>query len=79
LIQNKNGRHDQVVAAIKKMPFPVHNKEFVGRQVCTVDNNGDFLVAVVPFDDFIDYGMKTRAVRGVTRALMRLTPCGELQ
>ena len=74
-----NGPHDHAIATIKKTPFPLKNREFVGRQVCAADTNGDLLVAAVPVDNVIDYGMTTRTVRGVARALMRVTPSGESQ
>jgi len=74
-----NSSHDQVFATIKKMPFPLNYREFVSRQVCAADTNGDLLLTAVPVDDVIDYGMSTRTVRGVSRALMRFTPSGESQ
>jgi len=43
------------------------------------DTNGGLLVIAVKADDIIDYGMKARTVRGVSRVLMRLTPTGESQ
>ena len=76
LKQRENGPHDQVVATIKKMPFPLNNREFVGR---VVDTNGDLLVVAAPVDDVVDYSMSTRAVRGVPRALKRFTSYGESQ
>ena len=78
LLKNSNP-HDQVVATIKKMPFPLYKREFINRQVCALDANGDLLISVVPVDDVVDYGMSTRAVRGVARGIMRLTPSGESQ
>ena len=79
LLQRANTAHDQDFATIKRMPFPLRNREFVGRQVCATDTNGDLVVAFVPVDDLVDYGMNTRTVRGLTRALMRFTPSGESQ
>ena len=68
VIQIGSGPHDQVLATIKKMPFPLNNREFVGRVLCATDTNGDLLVTYVPVDDKIDDGMSARSVRGVTRA-----------
>jgi len=79
LVQRRNGLNDAVVATIKKMPFPLNNREFVNRQLCCSDVNGDLLFAYAPVDDVIDYGMNARAVRGLIRAIMRLTPTGESQ
>jgi len=77
LLADERSRHDHVVATIKKMPFPLHNREFVFHQVCCSDINGDLLLASVPADEAIDYGMKTNTVRGVARNLMRLIPSGD--
>ena len=79
MIQSRSGSHDLVVATIKKMPFPLNNREFVGRNLCAADTNGDLLITAVPVDDVVDYGMSTRTVRGVARAFMRITPSGESQ
>jgi len=59
----QSGPRDQLLATIKKMPFPLNNREFVGHQVCAKDTNGDLLITAVPVDDVIDYGMSTRTVR----------------
>jgi len=79
LRQKVHSAHDQVFATIKKMPFPLNDREFVARQVCATDTNGDLLFSAVPVDDVIDYGLKHRTVRGVARTLMRFTPSGESQ
>jgi len=68
-----------VWATIKKMPFPLHNREFVVHQVCCSDVNGDLLITTVPVDEVIDYGMKTNLVRGLARTLVRLISAGESQ
>jgi len=77
LLADERSRHDHFVATIKKMPFPLNNREFVNRLVCVADINGDLLIMCVPVDNVIDYGMNTRTVRGVSRALVRFTPYGE--
>ena len=62
------------------MPFPLNNNgEFVARQVCATDTNGDLLFTAVPAYDVVDYGSSTRAVRGMSRGIMRFTPAGESQ
>ena len=76
LVQRKTGSNDIVWATIKKMPFPLHNRELVSRQVCCSDVNGDLLFTSVPADEVTDYGTKTKTVRGVILALMRLVPDG---
>jgi len=77
LVQRRTGSNELVWATIKKMPFPLYNREFVCHQVCCSDVNGDLLFTSVPADEAIDYGMKTKTVRGVARNLMRLTPFGD--
>jgi len=69
-------KHDNVIATIKKMPLLLSNREFVARLVCASDTSGDFLIAANPVDDIIDYGMRIRTVRGITRVLTRITPLG---
>jgi len=61
------------------MPFPLNNREFVTRTLCAADANGSLLIIYAPVNDVIDYGMSTRAVRGVSRALVRITPSRESQ
>jgi len=79
LLVREHSKHDQVIATIKKMPFPLHNREFVGRQVCAMDTNGDLLITYVHVDDVVDYGMSARTVRGSNRAILRFTPVGDSQ
>ena len=76
LVQRRTGSNDVVWATIKKMPFPLHNREFVNRLVCCVDVNGDLLFTTVPVDEVIDYGLKTNTVRGVARNIMRFIHAG---
>jgi len=79
LIVSGSGPHDYVLATIKKMPFPLQNREFVVRQVSAADTNGDLLYAALPVGDVIDYGMTSRTVRGVSRGIIRITPSGKSQ
>jgi len=80
VIVRENGRFDNVVATIKSMPFPMRNREFVGRQCCAVDTNGDLVAAFVPIDDVIDNGIATNmTVRGRTRAFMRFSRLSDKQ
>ena len=79
LVKFSSTKHDNVVATIKAMPFPLSNREYVARQICAVDTNGDLLIIAASVDDVIDYGMSTRTVRGVSKALVRFVPWGESQ
>jgi len=76
LVRRRTGSNDAVVAMIKMMPFPLHNREFVNLLVCCSDVNGDFLSVGLPTDEVIDYGMKTNSVRGFSRTITRLAPEG---
>jgi len=73
----ERSQHDHTVAMIKKMPFPLYNREFVGRMICATDANGDILIASVPVNDTVDYGLSTRTVRGVTRSFFRVASSSE--
>ena len=64
--------HDVVTANVHRMPFPLYPREFVNRQLCTVDDNGDFLTMASPVDAVIDYGTSIRTVRGTAKGFMRL-------
>jgi len=77
LMLNDEDCHDNSFATIKAMPFPLQMREFVGRQLCVTEANGDLLLAVVPIDDVVDYGMKTWAVRGTSQCFLRLTSVGD--
>jgi len=79
LKQRENGHHDQVFATIKKMPFPLNNREFVIRQVCSTETAGDLLITTVSVNELADYGMSKRTVSGALRAVVRFTPECESQ
>jgi len=74
LLVTTNGVHDICWATIKKMPFPLLNRELVGRTMCVTDTNGDVLITYSPVDDIVDYGMKMKTVRAVSRCFVRFTP-----
>jgi len=67
---------DFTFAAVKKAPFPLHNREFVGRQVCFTDQGGRLVVAFEPPREeiVVDYGRRMNAVRGRATGFLRLTP-----
>jgi len=78
LVWTTNGLHDNVVATIKRPPFPLHRREFVARQFCTVDDGvlSSFTSSV---DETVDYGEKkfpsrSGAVRALTTSLVRFKP-----
>jgi len=84
LVAKQATRHDIVVATIKKLPFPLHNREFVNRCVCVQadtlrDTLGDFFITSVPVDGGIDYGMNPRSVRGVSISILQFTSSSDSQ
>ena len=74
LIVRERVPHDVVFTTIKKMPFPLFNREFVDREICATDNNGDFILACEPTDDGVDYGSSMITVRGLSQAFLRFSP-----
>ena len=79
LVVRESGCHDLVFATLKTMPFPLHTRDFVGRNLCATDTNGDCLLVAVPIDEAIDYGMSIKTVRGVARVFLRFASTGESQ
>ena len=71
--------HCHFPASIKKMPFPLNNREFVIRRVCAIDANGDTPLASASIEQTVDYGAKLKAVRGVLMSLTRFSPSGNGQ
>ena len=73
------GQHDYTFATVKTLPFPLNNREFVCRAISTKDANGDFLWVHESVDNTIevDYGFRSRLVRGIARGLVRITPLGD--
>ena len=79
LVPFSSSKHDNVIATIKTMPFFLSNREFVLRQVCTVDANCDLLHAAAPVDTAVDYGVNSRTVRGAIRSIVRFARSGDSQ
>jgi hypothetical protein len=75
LIIKETTPHDFVAATVKKMPFPLHSREFVGRQLRVVDDqSGVFFVYSVPATDKIDYGANLKTKRGEGYFLAKFEP-----
>jgi hypothetical protein len=68
--------HDFTFAAVKKAPFPLQNREFVGRQLCFTDQGGRLVVVFEPPREevVVDYGRRVNAVRGRATGFLRFTP-----
>jgi len=74
---SRRSPHDAVFATVKTLPLLFRNREFVIRQICAEDVNGDLIIAISDSDANADYGFNTsklNLVRGETRALFRCIP-----
>jgi hypothetical protein len=73
---SQSSKHDFAWALVKKMPFPLHNREFVARQICFTDEHGRFVSVFEPPREeiVVDYGRRMNAVRGRATGFLRLTP-----
>jgi len=71
-IHKHNTQNDNVFATIKKMPFPLYSREFVARQICALDVNGDLLCVQKSCPDVADFGTKIKTVRAVSRQFARI-------
>jgi len=79
LILKENTMHDCVVATVKRLPFPLNNREFVSRQVCAEDDNGDLVLAFSPVQAEVDYGKRFKTVRGASAAFFTISSLGGSQ
>jgi hypothetical protein len=76
VILSRLSEHDFTFAAVKKMPFPLYNREFVNRQLCFKDEVGRLVVVFEPPQEevVVDYGRRMNAVRGRATGFLRFTP-----
>ena len=76
VILSRMSEHDFTFAAVKKAPFPLHNREFLARQLCFKDKLGSLVVAFEPPREEIvaDYGRRMNTVRGKAMGFVRFTP-----
>ena len=75
LALNDDGRQ-LVFATIKHLQFPLTNREFVSQTFWWRDETGAYFYGSVSVNDVVDYGVSTKTVRGLTRALVKLIPWG---
>jgi len=75
VVWKENGPHDNIVATIKQVPFPLQRREFVARQLCAIDD-GVLSFFTESADEKVDYGSKklAKAVRASTTAMARFKP-----
>ncbi|GMI54966.1 hypothetical protein TeGR_g10898 [Tetraparma gracilis] len=68
-----NSPHDQVVATISKMPFPLQPREIVQRMLITEDEMGDLIIACDDIPEAtVDFGVANNAVRASRKMLVRI-------
>mmetsp|Transcript_10792 Transcript_10792/g.22152 ORF Transcript_10792/g.22152 Transcript_10792/m.22152 type:complete len:1934 (-) Transcript_10792:39-5840(-) len=71
-VTKKNARiNEKIFASIKKMPFPMRNREFVVNVIWRRNDDESISIAFSPFDEKIDYGSKIyRLVKGKSYGLV---------
>ncbi|GMH53091.1 hypothetical protein TL16_g01370 [Triparma laevis f. inornata] len=67
-LRKKARVNERTFATVKKMPFFLDNRELVFRQIWKSEE-GKVLVAVESVADKVDYGVKPKTTRGLTRGL----------
>jgi hypothetical protein len=83
IVESMNSDYDCTLASLKRSPFPLTNREYFSREICTVeDENTDALVLVSePMDSSakVDYGATFKTVRAATRVHSRFVPLNATQ
>jgi hypothetical protein len=76
LIFKENTKHDYEFACVAKMPFPLTNREFLGRHIFFKEPAGDFVIVIkaLPGNTRVDYGGKLKVVRGKSIGVVRFKP-----
>ena len=66
-------KHDFVWALVVKMPFPLTNREFLGRYLSFKEPTGDLVLVfeALPSSTKVDYGANLKVVRGKITSVMR--------
>jgi hypothetical protein len=65
--------HDFELAVVKKMPFPLTNREFLSRHLSFKEPTGDLVVVfeALPDSTKVNYGANLKVVRGRTTGAVR--------
>ena len=77
LVLDGDGRQ-QLVATVKRMPWPLYHREFVTWVVWSKDDDGGFDVAAASVHVDVDYGISVSSVEGFTRLSAKIGPYGEM-
>jgi hypothetical protein len=79
-IVERRSPHDFTAASLKHLPFPLRDREFVGRVICAFDDETqEFKFFSQAVDIPIDHGLNARTVRGTSMILMKIKPINETQ
>ncbi|GMI35859.1 hypothetical protein TeGR_g6190, partial [Tetraparma gracilis] len=72
-------KHDFEWASVKKMPFPLTKREFLGRYMCFKDSSGDLILAfdALPGSLKVNYGANIKVVRAKTTGVFRFKPIND--
>ena len=78
-ITKEHAKHDFEWALVKKMPFPLTNREFFGRTLCFKETTGDLVVVfeALPDSTEVDYGANLKVVRAKVTAVCRFKPIND--
>ncbi|GMI53113.1 hypothetical protein TeGR_g14713 [Tetraparma gracilis] len=78
-IFKEHAKHDFEWAQIKKMPFPLTNREFLGRYLSFKKPSGDLVLVfeALPDSTKVDYGANLKVVRGKITGVVRFKPIDE--
>jgi hypothetical protein len=73
LIFKEHTKHDFELAYVAKMPFPLTNREFLGRYLCFKEPAGDLVLVMeaLPDSTQVDYGANLKVVRAKTTGVVR--------
>ncbi|GMI25387.1 hypothetical protein TeGR_g1751, partial [Tetraparma gracilis] len=73
LIFKEHAKHDFEWASVKKMPFPLTNREFLARCLSFKGPTGDLVLVfeALPDSTKVDYGADLKVVRGKTTGVYR--------
>ncbi|GMI30122.1 hypothetical protein TeGR_g9758 [Tetraparma gracilis] len=75
-IFKEHAKHDFEWASVKKMLFPLTNREFLGRYLSFKEPTGDLVLVfeALPDSTKVDYGANLKVVRGKIISVMRFGP-----
>ncbi|GMI25032.1 hypothetical protein TeGR_g8761 [Tetraparma gracilis] len=75
-VLKERAAHDFELASVKKMPFPLTNREFLTRYLSFKEPTGDLVVVfeALPDTTKVDYGANLKVVRAKSTGIVRFKP-----